>query len=229
MESTLWDGPAFKIESALFHYKKMAAVLDPPDDAHYAAMAAAGIPIDTGWQRAFYPHLDAFLMAVRSVPEIIRCCFGRDTGSARMKAWFDTLSQDEQQRRSEFSAQYEPAYEAFRALPLGEARHVSAHRTGLPDVEVSIMGAFGVVHTGGPGKPVPLGELPPIGAPELPFLGRLRPILPRQSDFKVAGLPLFPACLDYLNKVQALISGAREIAANVHGSNTLTTPPASAI
>jgi hypothetical protein len=76
---------------------------------------------------------------------------------------------------------------------------------------------------------VPLGELSPIGAPELAFLGRLRPVLPRQSDFKVAGLPLFPACLDYLNKAQGLISGAREIAANVHGSNTLTTPPASAI
>ena len=30
------------------------------------------------WQDSFYYHLDAFLMATRSVPDIIQQCFGAD-------------------------------------------------------------------------------------------------------------------------------------------------------
>jgi hypothetical protein len=100
------------------------------------------------------------------------------------------------------------------------------HRTGLPDVEVSISGAFGVVHTGSPGNPVPLAEIPDTDDPALHLLARARPILPRHSDFTIAGQELFPACQDYLVKVQALITEARDIAKTVHGDKPLTRPPA---
>ena len=88
------------------------------------------------WQRSFYAHLDAFLSAARSVPEIIQCCFGVDEGHPIMKSWFGKLPDTEQLRRHEFKKQFKISYDSFRALPLGKVRHISEHRTGVAPVKV---------------------------------------------------------------------------------------------
>jgi hypothetical protein len=223
-QETLWAGPSFKLESALFHYTKMVQACTPPElDAHTAAMLAAGAIVDTGWQRYLYPHFDAFLVALRSVPEIIQCCFGKDVQNKKMKQWWDGLPPDEQARRIAFSSQYDSAYQAFRTLPLSECRHVSQHRTGLPDVEVSIRGSWGVMYVGGPAKAVPISETPEL---PLPFMAKPRALQPHHGDFSIRGQPLFPECLNYLNSTSALVTAARAIAAGVHGAQPLTVPPA---
>jgi hypothetical protein len=104
-----------------------------------------GAILDTGWQRSFYAYFDAFLSAARAIPEIIQCCFGHDRDS-RMQVWFAALPSNEQMRRKQFRCSFQPAYDAFRALPMGNARHISEHRRGFPQVDVSISDLFGVVH-----------------------------------------------------------------------------------
>jgi hypothetical protein len=79
--------------------------------------------------------LDAFLSAVCSVPELIRCCFGIDENS-KMKAWLKALGRKERERRREFGAKFKADYDKFCASPLGTARHISEHRTGFAPVEV---------------------------------------------------------------------------------------------
>ena len=64
----------------------MIKVAAPPElDAHTGAMLAAAAIVDTGWPRFLYAHFDAFLVALRSVPEIIQCCFGKDVQNKEMK------------------------------------------------------------------------------------------------------------------------------------------------
>jgi hypothetical protein len=227
-QETLWAGPSFKLESALFHYTRMMQACTPPElDAHTAAMLSAGAIVDTGWQRSLYPHFDAFLVALRSVPEIIQCCFGKEEyQNKKMKQWWDSLRPDEQARRIDFSSQYASAYQAFRTLPLSECRHVSQHRTGLPDVEVSIRGSWGVMYVGGPAKAVPISETPEIPNPALQFMAKPRMLQPHHGDFSIRGQPLFPECLNYLNSTSALVTSARAIATVVHGAQPLIAPPA---
>jgi hypothetical protein len=100
---------------------------------------------------------------VRSIPEIIRCCFGRDPHH-ELEDWFASLPAEEQKRRGIFSERYARDLQAFRELPLGQARHVSFHRSGLPEAQVHISGAFGVVHTGGPVTRIPLIETSTAGS-----------------------------------------------------------------
>ena len=59
-----------------------------------------------------------------------------------MKNWFNGLDPAEQNRRQQFTAQFKPAYDNFRALDLGEARHISEHRSRFAPVEVEIRGFF---------------------------------------------------------------------------------------
>jgi hypothetical protein len=54
-----------------------------------AALESMGVIVDDGWHRAFYAHLDAFLSATRSLPEIIQCCFGVDR---RLSGWLKSLN-----------------------------------------------------------------------------------------------------------------------------------------
>ncbi len=88
----LWAGIDLKLDNAKFHLEGMAKALQPPERSpFYAAMEAQGKIINGGnWHRALYAHLDAFLSAARSVPEIIRCCFGVDV-HPKLRAWFDAL------------------------------------------------------------------------------------------------------------------------------------------
>jgi hypothetical protein len=123
MHDELWAGVGSKLQNAEFHLQRMEQSLLPPERTGYnVALQAAGAIIDTGWHRAFYAHLDAFLSGARSVPEMVRCCFGEDDRApTRMKNWFNGLGPAEQNRRRQFTAQFKPAYDNFRALDLGEA------------------------------------------------------------------------------------------------------------
>ena len=229
MDEKLWAGPALKVQYAAYHYTKMAHSLDRPRDAYTVSLEASGAIIDTGWQRNIYAHLDAFLSATWSIPAIIQCCFGVDPFTRRnqqMKVWWDTLAQNEKDRRHLFNDRFKPLHNNFRALPLGPVRHTIEHRSGVAPAAVTIIGLYGVTHVGGPGDPVPLTETREIDDPNLQHLAKPHAIHPMWNDFYIDGQPLFPTCQDYLNSAQALVTDARAIAEQVHGTSTVTAPPA---
>jgi hypothetical protein len=76
-----------------------------PLSQNLALMDSIGASCDAfTWHREFYAHLDAFLSAARSVPEIIKCCFGADEVNREMRAWFDSLNAAERERRRTHAA-----------------------------------------------------------------------------------------------------------------------------
>ena len=147
----------------------------------------------------------------------------RPISRALTPSWCRT---DEQDRRHEFRKQFDTHYRDFRALRLVTARHISEHRTGVAPVTVTITGRFGVTYIGSPTEPVPGSETREIDDPALAFLGKPIPIRrPTWDDFDIEGQPLFPACQDYINSAGTLMDEARRIALQVHGDNSLSSPP----
>ena len=142
-----------------------------------------------------------------------------------MKTWFDSLSATERRRRAEFAKLFKRNYVEFRALPLGNARHISEHRTGKVPVKVTISGRFGVTYIGGPAKRVPISESRQIDDATFPFMQRSTAIQPNWNDFDIDGHPLFSTCREYLNHAHALVKEARVISLQAHGTNGLTSPP----
>ena len=211
----LWAGIDLKIENADFHFDGMKKALQPPERPPYTVRRL----IRRNWHTPFYAHLDAFLSAARSVPELIRCCFGVDD-SSKMKDWFNALDREERERRREFGDKFKADYDAFCALPLGTARHISQHRTGFAPVEVMVSGRFGI-YAGGPIKPIPTSEtreLPPK------YGGLQKPIAvePSWRHFHIDSKPLFETCGEYLGQARALVRQARALAEKVHGASKLT-------
>lgn len=224
MHEKLWAGVELKLEYAKFHLEKMAGSLQPPErTTHNVARQAAGAIIDTGWQRAFYAHSDAFLAAARSVPWIIEACFGHDR-NRQMKNWFDGLPIPEQDRRQQFSSQFKAARGKFDQLPLTNARNMSYHRAGFAPVEVTISGRFGVTHTGGPAERVPIAETRQTND-EHSWMDTPVPIQPMPKDFTINGKPLFDECKTYLGAARQLIHDACSISTTEHGAASLTRPP----
>ena len=153
MYEELWAGVELKIQNAVFHLRQMEQSLDPPEQTQEnVALQVSGAIIHTDWQRSIYAHFDAFLSATRSVPEVIQCCFGVDLGHPVMRIWFDKMVDAERDRRKEFKKEFKTAYDTFRALPLGNARHISEHRSGVAPVVVTITGMFGITYVGDPVK-----------------------------------------------------------------------------
>jgi len=221
----LWAGIDFKLGSATFHFLRMGDVLQPPKlTGHMVAIQSSGALIGGNWHEAFYAHLDAFLSTTRSTPELIQCCFGVDRGPRIMRNWFDALDPDEQKRRREFRDRFKTDYDTFRALPLGAARHISEHRRGIPPVEVTVTGRFGLTYSGGPTKMIPMSEAQEM-PPELGWMQRHMPIQPMRDDFVIDGKPLFEACREYLESAQTLVAVARALGESVHGSSKLSLPP----
>jgi hypothetical protein len=119
--SDLWPGIDLKLENAQFHLEGMGQALQPPERTAYTTVLEShGALIGGNWHRAFYAHLDAFLSAARSVPELIRCCFGVDDGPKKMREWFQALDPAEQTRRREFSDRFKP--DSVIAVPKMSAR-----------------------------------------------------------------------------------------------------------
>jgi hypothetical protein len=226
MHDELWSGAQLKIENARQQLSGMQRAIQPPEPtATNVALEASGAIVGGLWQPAFYSHVDAFLSAARSVPEIIQCCFGVDQAGV-MRAWFNGLPVEEQQRRQEFKKQFEADYKAFRSLPLGNARNISEHRTGRPPVTVAITGLFGARYTGGPGKNVPMTETREIDDPGLAWMAKPVALRPMWDDFYIDGELLFPAFERYLSEAQSLVQKTQAISGRVHGTNPLTMPPA---
>jgi hypothetical protein len=226
MHEELWAGPHLKLEYALFHFLEMQQALEgPARDHHSVAMQAAGVIVDTGWQRSIYPHFDAFLSTTRSVPEIIQCCFGVDEGNPKIKSWFYELSLDEIDRRRQFKKQFHNDYVGFRSLRMSEVRHNIEHRTGVAPATVTIKGAFGDTHKGSPTHLLPNSETRQIDDPNLAFLAKPNPIQPRWDDFETEGKPLFAECREHLAAASVLVDKARRIALAVHSTSQLSIPP----
>ena len=226
MHEKLWAGIELKLQHAAFHLRKMEQSIEPAElTATNVAIMSTGAIIDTRWQQSFYAHFDAFLSAARSVPEIIQCCFGVDEGHNAMKQWLRILSVAEQDRRAEFKRLFKKNYDDFRSLPLGKARQISEHRTGVVPVTVTISGLFGVTYIGGPANPVPTSETRNLDQTAMPWMAKPMPLQPRWNDFEIDGLPLFAACQEYVDSARALANEAQSISLQVHGSNALTTPP----
>ncbi len=230
----LWAGIDLKLDNARFHFEGMDYALRPPEPLPHnlALMVSTGATFDhaRNWHREFYAHLDAFLSAARSVPEIIRCCFGVDDGPQEMKRWLNTHDADQQSRRRKFGEQFKADYDDFRSLPLGTARNISEHRTGFPPVTVTISGRFGVTYAGDPITRLPIREPPTVeGEWRHGSSGGMmpapRPLWPNWSDFDVNGEPLYDACRSYVQAAQALVERARALAEEVHGDGQLSRPP----
>ena len=221
-QEPLWTGVDLKQDHARFHLEQMSAALRAPDPTgavYFKRRRGEGHE----WHRPFYAHLDAFLTAARSIPELIQCCFGHDL-DRRMEDWFSKLSGNEQGRRKLFRERFKDSRAAFRRLPLENARHISEHRMGFPPATVTTFGLLGVTYEGSPIKRVPTSETPPV--PE-PYSSYARPVAvdpPRKSAFEINGQPLFAICEEYVVQSQKLIDGARVIAREVHGPNGVTAP-----
>jgi hypothetical protein len=128
MHEGLWAGVDRKIANAGFFLEEMARSFDRPGGRAAARAMAAGVNVEMPlqWERSFYARLDAFLVMTRSVPEVINCCFGKDTATREMRSWFVSLPAAEQTRRSEFLTQFESDYDNFRNLPLSKERKLQA-------------------------------------------------------------------------------------------------------
>jgi hypothetical protein len=199
-----------------------------------AAIAiSSGAVVGHPWQRRFYHHLDAFLAITRSVPDIVRCCFGIDPV---MGSWLNSLTRAEITRRKAFQGKFDKLFADFKQLPLSGARNVTLHRSGVAPVEVQITGMWGV-YTGGPLERVPESETPIIVAGNDPALmvASMQPPLsiePRASDFSLIvaiasgqqRIQLFPECKEFLQKAKNLVEEARMICQAEHGVEKITPP-----
>lgn len=223
MDERLWAGAEFKCENAFFHLEQMGRLLDSPrPTGAFAAMGASGTIIGNRWQLPFYAHLDAFLAATRSVPEIIRCCFGVDHNK-NVEGWFKGLEEEEKGRRRRFNSHFAVHVNEFQKLPLSKARDISLHRTGYPPATIEVSSMFGVVHLGTPIEHAPEFESQAFRG--LPFQSNSYATRPNWSGFKIVGGPLFETCQDHLAKTQALIAESRRVANLVHGTCVVSLPP----
>src|SRR6266704_3362780 len=153
----LWSAVEHKLAGAEFFFREMGRDIVPPHLNHpqLAAIAATGVIVDNRWQERFYHHFDAFLTMARSIPEIIRSCFGIDP---IMRSWISSLDISEVTRRQNFQTQFGQLSRTFTALPLSGARNITLHRTGVPPVKVQVIGRWGT-YTGGPLSAIPQSEL----------------------------------------------------------------------
>jgi hypothetical protein len=127
-QDKLWDGASFKLEGALESLLKMGRLIaERPPGASASTDTRVALWIDAAF--------DGLVVMVRSLPDIIRCCFGHDE-NFRLTPWWDSLPSEEQRRRQQFSDQFDGLYRAFCRLPLSDKRHVSLHRSGRPAAEL---------------------------------------------------------------------------------------------
>jgi hypothetical protein len=224
----------FKLESAVVFLQDMANDLFPKETQEMRAIrAGTGALALNRWQATFWAHLDAFMVALNSVPDVITSWCGLDQ-SRRMKSFYASLLVAEIDRRKNFDQAFKAHRRNFIDLALREARNVSVHRTGTPPVEVAVVGRFGV-HIGGPIQLIPSSETRQIVAGDDPALQLLAaselpsPIEPKWSDFElitpIGRLPLEEELKKYLTAAKDLIAEARQIYKTIHATNPITCPP----
>jgi hypothetical protein len=235
----MWESIEFKLEEARFFLDQMSLDLVPPEhrsDATSQTRAIAAMPgtiVGHPWQRRFYFHLDAFLTAARSVPDIIMFQFGVDKVTTN---WVAGLPQPERQNRQHFADKFGPVREGVRQHQVSTVRNITVHREGTPHVEAELVDPWGNVHQGGPTVHVDdavlapaaaglaAGEYPPV--PLRPNWSHFKLIVPSRSGSPTSQ-PLQAALEDYLEAVQQAVAAARSIAQSVYGTMEprLTAPP----
>jgi len=226
----------FKLASSQIFLQDMTADLFPKDDSRMRAIyAATGVTRSNPWQEKFYAHLDAFLVALNSMPDIITSWCGYDQSGA-MKTFFSSLSAPELNRRKQFNQAFAPFKEQFVKLELREFRNITVHRSGTPPVQVEVMGRFGIKYVGGPTEAIPTSESPHIVAgddPALQFAAATQlpvSIDPNWNDFhlvtKSGNLPMLPELKKYMSAAEQLIAEAGKIYQGVHKNDPITPPPA---
>ena len=120
-----------ELEYAMFHLDRMAqSIQEPQPSQHDVALLSSGAMRGGNWRQPFFAYFDAFLVATRSVPEIINYCFGMDRFTKR---WVFDLFTDEKRRRIDFNTEFEPHYKSFRDL-LSKQRNITLHRLGHTEV-----------------------------------------------------------------------------------------------
>jgi hypothetical protein len=215
----LSSGVRLKLDIADFHLREMNHALEPlPTTGHTVVQGTAGL-MDRQWHLRFHAHRDGFLAATKSIPDILKWQFGVDDHKARK---FGEMPSDEQSRRRAFMEALKTGHAAFRKQALCLERDITLHRTGYPDVTVTITGPLGVVYRGTPIKAVPTTE-PLRQEPDFSSQPVLRPIRPDGGSFVLAdGTELLPACVDHLHAAQKLASEALQIAERVHRARPIT-------
>jgi hypothetical protein len=206
----------------------------PGMQAYVHMNSSPGTIVSSLRQNHIYHHFDAFIQAARSIPDIIQWQFGLDRCAP--KAWKDTLSTQELERREKFQKEFEHDFKQFRDLPLSKVRVTTMHRTGIAPVQVALTGSWGVVYRGGPTQSLPLVDQrpSPIGSTPAEYVPVIQsptmPLEPKTDDFWVEGLggtrhPLFPECQTYLKAVETLIAKARTLDQRIHDGAPLSEPP----
>jgi hypothetical protein len=229
MPADLWAGVERKISNARFFLGEMGQSLQHDHRAEARAMAAGlSVYMPMRWEESFYARLDAFLVMARSVSEVINCCFGEDR-SPQIRNWFSALSPAEKPRRQTFSSNFRSDFDSFRALDLSNARDITVHRQGYPDVVITIAGKLGV-YTGTPISRLPMAESePPVvrDTDALKWAATLPPdpIRVTPNDFTIRGKPLFEECRLYLTEAEKLVVKARAITVAVHSTDPISPPP----
>jgi hypothetical protein len=236
-----WDGVTFKLDMARFYLDEMRKDLIPATATResYYYQTSTVEPMNQ-WAPKFYYHLDAFLVAARSVDYVITTTFGWDKAKA-LESWFDTLVASEQRNRKIFQSEYDTTATLFRRHCLTHIRNVSVHRSGTPLVEVAVVGRWGTEYRGGPTQGLPTFEQlerqaaaesddPPLGW--MPLMAS--PIEPRQDEFFIQEVlpsnssqdhPLFQSCEAYLQLASKLVDDAKQLADLHHRPQSVTPPP----
>lgn len=233
MDRELWDGVEFKLSQAAFFLEQMGKTLVPPRAGH-GWHPAYGPPV-ARWQPDFYYHLDAFIVAARSVPDVIQKCFGWDKKSK--DEWPRPLDREEIDRRKQFQADFSALFGEFVQLPLSRVRVGTVHWLGVPSVQTRASTHCGEEFTGRPNVPVPsvvtrksppgtgseFGGLFGTPVPVDPSWPEFTLVIPR-DDGTTEHSPLFPACRSYLESAQQLVTASKKLCERVHRGGPLTSP-----
>src|SRR6266705_1665669 len=218
----------FKLDAARLFSKEMSDDLMPASGRSplYAAIESTGVVLSDPWQERFYPHLDAFLIATNTIPDIITSWCGSSNHPA-MKSWLNNIGRNERKRRTDFQTRFKRNIKRFSKLPLRTARNLTVHSHGTPPVNVELTGRWGIRYRGGPTEPLPASEAHDVNTSSDPTLlweatQSPPPLKPTWRDFhlrtKYGDEPLFSEVQRYLEEAEKLLTEAQNIFQQVHGN-----------
>jgi hypothetical protein len=231
-----------KLQEASDHLDKAGkALIHPrhrPDARHYAHLfSCQNTIIHHPWHPNFTMHLNAFLGATRSAPDMVLHRAGYD--DPKKNPWLLAVDEGEKKRRKRFHRKFEKRFSVFRELPLNTERNEVHHRSGMARWEVVVKGMYGT-YQGGPDKPLPSAETPFINAGDDPALqwaaaeAPVLPIVPSWQDFwwrvpqpdgTEKRLPLVDECKKFLAAARELADYGRQLFQAIHAGHKFTPPP----
>src|SRR5271165_3604006 len=101
-----------KIESAQRSLQEMGESLHPKiQDPRYAMLQSEGVLSDPWRPEHFWHALEAFIVTIRSIPDVIQS-WGGDHRQ-KNKPWYRAISANEQKRRAIFQAKFKSLYDSF--------------------------------------------------------------------------------------------------------------------